>query len=248
MQPTQELYNAMDLAYQHFNQSLFNGTLPPVLFTTQRQHGVMGYFAPERWAGTAGNTCHEIAINPSYVGRAVLIEVFQTLVHEQCHCWQFCHGKPSRTGYHNKEWAGKMIAIGLMPSHTGQPGGMTTGQHMSDYPAKDGPFIRECETLVKSKQFILPWIDRLASNPSSDQPSMDTLLPALADTEQDTVNTLITTVSDLFDEVVMIDKPTHPKPRTKTCYRCTGCAVKVWGRPDLNIACVDCHKPYRAMS
>ena len=76
MQPTQELYNALDLAYQHFNQSLFNGTLPPVLFTTQRQHGVMGYFAPERWAGTAGNTCHEIAINPSYVGRAVLIEVF----------------------------------------------------------------------------------------------------------------------------------------------------------------------------
>ena len=92
MNPTAELYNAMQLAFDHFNNDLFNKTLPQVLFTNQRQQGVMGYFAPNRWTSVKGKNCHEIAINPLYVGKATLIELMQTLVHEMVHCWQFCHG------------------------------------------------------------------------------------------------------------------------------------------------------------
>ena len=68
MNPTDELYGAMQKAYAHFNKSLFDGQLPPVLFTTQRQKNVMGYFSLERWVSVEGKRCHEIAINPVYVG------------------------------------------------------------------------------------------------------------------------------------------------------------------------------------
>jgi hypothetical protein len=37
------------------------------------------------------------------------------------HLWQHHHGKPSRTGYHNKEWATMMKAVGLIPSDTAAP-------------------------------------------------------------------------------------------------------------------------------
>ena len=56
------------------------------------------------------------------------------------HLWQHHFGKPSRAGYHNKEWAEKMHAVGLHPSDTGQPGGKETGQQMTHYIAPGGPF------------------------------------------------------------------------------------------------------------
>ena len=44
----------------------------------------------------------------------------------------------TRRGYHNKEWAAKMKAIGLQPSNTGMVGGKETGQQMMDYIIPDG--------------------------------------------------------------------------------------------------------------
>ena len=38
------------------------------------------------------------------------------------HLEQAHFGKPSRNGYHNKEWADLMERVGLMPSDTGAPG------------------------------------------------------------------------------------------------------------------------------
>ena len=35
------------------------------------------------------------------------------------HHWQQCFGSPSRNGYHNMQWARKMVEVGLMPSATG---------------------------------------------------------------------------------------------------------------------------------
>jgi hypothetical protein len=58
------------------------------------------------------------------------------------HVWQHVHGKPSARGYHNREWAAKMKAIGLQPSSTGMVGGKETGQRMSDYVIPDGPFTK----------------------------------------------------------------------------------------------------------
>ena len=58
------------------------------------------------------------------------------------HAWQYRFGKPGSRGYHNKEWAAKMKAIGLMPSNTGAVGGKETGQQMTHYILPDKAFAQ----------------------------------------------------------------------------------------------------------
>jgi len=86
--------------------------------------------------------------HPSYFAVVPLLEVLQTLVHEMVHAWQFHFGKPGRRGYHNKEWADKMEAIGLMPSSTGKPGGARTGEKMADYAIPGGLFMQATDKLL----------------------------------------------------------------------------------------------------
>ena len=47
MTPSSELYSSLQNAYSHFNKALFEGQLPEVIFTVQRNKGVMGYFSPK---------------------------------------------------------------------------------------------------------------------------------------------------------------------------------------------------------
>ena len=100
---------------------------------------------------------HELSINPEILFLSP-IEVYSTLVHEQCHIWQFHCGKPSRRTYHNKEWANKMLEVGLTPSSTGKPGGKMTGQSMSDYPTPDGIFLKALEDMPE--HYKLPFISK----------------------------------------------------------------------------------------
>jgi hypothetical protein len=69
-------------------------------------------------------------------------------VHEQVHVWQHVHGKPASRGYHNKEWADAMKAIGLQPSSSGKPGGKEVGQSMSHYILNDGAFSQSYDRLA----------------------------------------------------------------------------------------------------
>lgn len=82
--------------YFYVGIRVFDAQLPKVIFTVQRQKGMLGYFAPERWSSVEGEHCHEIAINPAHLGQCRIIEVLQTLAHETAHCWQFCYGNPGR--------------------------------------------------------------------------------------------------------------------------------------------------------
>jgi hypothetical protein len=76
--------------------------------------------------------------------------------HEMIHEGQEVFGKPSRGRYHNKEWADKMEALGLMPSHDGEPGGRRTGQRMTHYIIKGGPFQKAYQKLAATG-FELHW-------------------------------------------------------------------------------------------
>lgn len=249
--PTLELYSSLQILYAHFNNTLFDNQLPDILFTNQRQAGVMGYFSPNRWRSADSKNCHEIAINPIYVGRSSLIELMQTLVHEMTHCWQQCYGKPSRTGYHNKEWANKMISIGLMPSTTGKPGGATVGQQMSDYPAPNGKFIHSCTKLLKDKTFNLPWVDRFAMTVGRPRDN-EQLQIALDSAIPEEVTDLLTSVEDevirgqlstpltiSFGESSFVPV-TVPSGKVKSKYTCPHCKLNVWGKPKLNLRCDDC--------
>lgn len=154
--PTAE-YAAYQQAYDYFNARLFGGRLPNCLITLQRRSGALGYFWRAQFTarGQAQNT-DEIAMNPATFSARSDTDILSTLVHEMCHLEQHHFGKPSRNGYHNKEWATMMRTVGLIPSATGQPGGAQTGQNMTHYIQEDGSFARVCAALLASG-FVLRW-------------------------------------------------------------------------------------------
>ena len=56
------------------------------------------------------------------------------------HLWQHHFGRPSRSSYHNRQWANKMQALGLMPTATGAPGSKSIGQKLEAYIIPGGEF------------------------------------------------------------------------------------------------------------
>jgi hypothetical protein len=149
-------YTSLDTAYDHFNRHLFGGQLPRCLITMQRHKGAYGYFSPNRFASVAApeEVADEIALNPAHFAERSPVEVLSTLVHEMAHVWQQHWGKPSRNGYHNKEWAGKMREIGLTPSATADPG-KDTGQNMTHTIDSGGPFDRACARYLHESAAVL---------------------------------------------------------------------------------------------
>ena len=125
-------FKTLDDLYRFYNQAIFGGTLSDCIVNMSRHGGAYGFFAANRWRGEneAKKIIHEISINPDFMNRED-IEWHSTLVHEMCHLWQEDFGKPSRGGYHNRQWADKMVQVGLMPTDTGEPGGKQTGQYVT---------------------------------------------------------------------------------------------------------------------
>lgn len=263
MSPTDELYAPLVTAYDHFNACLFDNALPPVIFTLQRKKNVMGFFAAKRWGNAQGKLCSEISINPAYFASSRMIEIFQTLVHEMVHAWQFHFGQPSEGHYHNRQWAQKMMDVGLMPSDTGEPGGAIVGRHMSDFIMKQGPFMKAANALTQDIDFRLNWVDRLALPKLHEPVIVDT--PTLA---QDALvehcahasDVLNANVVSLNDEVAsgalpstnddfnaMPDTfyiPEVAKRQTRSKHVCPGCDTKIYGKATLNVICGDCELPF----
>jgi predicted SprT family Zn-dependent metalloprotease len=149
--PTQQTYKTLDDAYRFFNKRLFKGKLPPCLITMQRSKKAYGYFAGGRFGSVDGKqVTDEIALNPSHFRSRTTEQSLSTLVHEMAHLQQHHFGKPSRIGYHNKEWAGLMRAVGLIPSDTGAPGGREVGQKVSHYIDEGGAFDKACAELLRA--------------------------------------------------------------------------------------------------
>lgn len=166
MNPSREQYYSLEEAYDIFNQRLFNGILPPCLISLQREKRSYGYFHFRAFEGKNGHKdtyTDEIALNPNYFSRDDR-EVLSTLAHEQCHLWQFHFGNHSRAGYHNREWAIKMIEIGLQPTSTGEPGGKITGQKMTHYIIPGGRFDKVVEQILATGARI-HWMSRGAADP-----------------------------------------------------------------------------------
>lgn len=169
-------YAKLEQAFVFFNEKLFFGKLPQVFFTICRHKGAAGYFRPNGFvernfdeAGErlpAGFRVHEIALMPDVMYLRSDREILSTLVHEMCHLQQQEQGKPSRGGYHNRQWAEYMLSAGLQPSTLGaedrrnpyrkrKPGphdieGAETGPKVSHYIIKDGIFDRACNELFQT--------------------------------------------------------------------------------------------------
>ena len=156
---TTEQYDLLQRAFDHFNNTLYGGELPNVLITVARKAKTKGYFWADRYTSKgSGEVIHEIALNPDFFqGDDVAADVLSTLVHEMAHLWQEAFGeKKPRKAYHNREWANKMKAVGLIPSNTGMPGGKQTGQKMTHYIDPDGVFEKSCHEFLKEvKPFLI---------------------------------------------------------------------------------------------
>lgn len=158
--PTEQIYRDLQHAFDFYNENLFDSTLPQCIVTLQRRKSTLGYYSRGRFVSRDGKTLiDELAMNPEYFATMPLLDILQTVVHEQCHLWQDHFGTPSRPCYHNTEFADKMESLGLMPSDTGYPGGKRTGQKMDDYMIPGGRFESVTRILLKSG-FGLSWFDR----------------------------------------------------------------------------------------
>lgn len=162
--PTERNYGELNHAYDYFNEKLFDGELLRCLITMQRRRQAYGYYCSARFASYDGKEIvDEIALNPVHLATRTAKQVLSTLVHEQCHLWQHHFGKPSRSGYHNRQWAQKMRSVGLIPSDTGEPGGREVGRRVSHYIAEGQAFDRACDDLL-SFGFVIPYVDVRSSN------------------------------------------------------------------------------------
>lgn len=223
--PAFDLAQEFRTAFHFFNEHLFDNSLPEVVITTQR-HGThtLGFFASESYKARSFDpeeerslppefTVHEIAMMPDMMEDRSDEEILSTLVHEMCHLWQQEFGKPSRNGYHNREWVEKMLKVGLHPSkyeklderndaywkkHEKElcPGeGPQTGQQMSHFIIPGGQFDRQAKALLETG-FKL----------SLQQ----------------------------FKKLVVT------KPKSKIKYTCPECNQNAWAKPGARIACADC--------
>lgn len=264
--PTHESYEAIQSAYDYFNTALFQGKLPRCLITFQRQKRIMGYVSYKRWVNTTQEYIDELAINPEYFANYPPIEICQTLCHEMVHIWQAHFGVPGRRGYHNAEWAKRMVSIGLIPSSTGKPGGDSTGEHVGDYILHEGPFFKACRTLL-DQGFVLRWVDRFPVY-RGDAPVMvydgDGNAVSLGESEDAQTPLVMPKFStDALSSVIqgrdvspvqldeeasepnpiktlppIVSQPLNRSNRHK--YVCKHCTLQVWGKPGLFILCGNC--------
>lgn len=236
--PTDDAYSELQQAFDFFNVRLFDGQLPPVLITLQRNRRTYGYFSAERFGRRDGVRSHEIAINPVYFAVSPIENVLSTLVHEQVHLWQYAFGECGRRCYHNKEFAKKMRSIGLQPSSTGQPGGKETGEKMDHYIIDGGPFQIAAKELMHER-FVLSWYDRFPpadARPAVSPPGTGGEIADELDEAGDELE-----AEDGAGEVAIVDFEEVPENRSnRVKYTCPGCFINAWGKPGLELKCVPC--------
>ena len=219
-------YSEWQRAYDYFNAGLFKNSLPGCVITFQRQRHLYGFHAVSQFeASGSRNKTDEIALNPSYFFECDVRDALSTLVHEMAHQHQWCFGKPSHDGYHNKAWARLMIDIGLIPTDTGKPGGKATGRRISHFIRTDGPFDRLCTELLQSG-FVIPYVEADLSTKNETTPNNDQEEPK--------------NLAELLRRKAA--KLLKKKAASKSRYTCCGCEDprNVWGKPGLNIICGDC--------
>lgn len=216
-------YAKLEKAFDFFNRRLFGGKLPGVFFTICRHRGANGYFRPEGFQQRQfdangdrlppGYFVHEIALMPDAMYNRPDREILSTLVHEMCHLQQQEQGKPSRGGYHNRQWADYMKAAGLQPSTLGpldrrnpyrrdkpteaDAEGAETGQKVSHYIIKNGVFDRACTDLLESG------------------------------------------FSFALDSMPVIRLKA---PKSKYRFTCPGCTAKAWAKAGTKIICGECNE------
>lgn len=132
-----------------------------------------------------------------------------------------------------------MIAIGLMPSSTGKPGGAKTGQKMSDYPLSGGKFLDACEALA-TEGVALTWLDQGQRTVLDFRRAVDVPLNIKSTIGKQ----LLTPLGAFFPNLKQQPPQVVAKEKLKIKYCCPSCQAKVWGKHGLAINCGDCNQAF----
>lgn len=219
IQPTVEAYSDLLTAFGWFNDTLFDGALSQPLITLARKPRMLGAFCPNRFKSQTGELCHEIILNPFYLRQKGDLDTLSTLVHEMAHQWRedFCPGGTPSNGYHDALWASRMEELGLIPSHTGTPGGRRVGPKVSHFIEAGGPFEQAAHRLFATG-FSIRWADRV--EPEAAEAG---LRPSSHGASRRRV--------------------ARKKPKDRVKFSCPKCRQNAWARPAALLKCTPCDAP-----
>jgi hypothetical protein len=222
----------VDRVFAVLNRELFHDFLPPCLITSQRTRGAYGYFSGDRLVNIDNHreVVDEIALNPIHTARQGTTNVLATLAHEMVHLWQHHFGKPSRGGYHNKEWARKMSEIGLVPSSTGAPGGKPIGESVSHYIRPGGRFEEVCTACLATDTTVL-FQDRAYRD-----------LPE----GESAVGGSDGTTAGGESRLEKAERERQRKTASKTRYSCLRTGLNAWAKPGVRLLCGCCENEMSA--
>lgn len=227
MKPSREIYTFLYRLCSMINAECFDDALPGLLITIKGKGRVFGYYKHKAHVSRNGQHVDELAVNPRLFASHGFQALLQTLGHEMTHQWQQYFGRQqSRRSYHNREFADKMISIGLIPSATGKPGGAQTGQLMDDYMAQQGPIVDLLQRLTREGVYI-PWYEQLAGTTDPTSAATPTQRTAYAATTPDNAAT-----------------PTRPgTTRMRYTHQCgQNRLATVYGKPNLPLVCGHCRQ------
>jgi hypothetical protein len=229
-------YVTLSDCYDLFNERLFGGELRGCVLTFEDRGQHFGYYREGGFIDRDGNQKRdEICLNPRhFLANTGDLELLQTLVHEQVHQWQFQFGKPSLRTYHNREWAEKMLSIGLVPSDTGRPGGKMTGQKMADYPAEEGEFLRIAREILGARTLVRWYKEGVAIRRAQEYAAM----PAAEVPPVVSVLAASMPISSGGGEGMTPAKPAAAP--SKVSYQCPECRGRAWGKLGLSLICGTC--------
>ncbi len=229
---TRQQFNTLEDLYMYYNAKLFQNKLPLCLVNLSRHREAAGFYIHNEWRSLSGKPCDEISINPDTLSIGD-IYWHSTLVHEMCHLWQNHFGKTSLYPYHNRQWATKMKAVGLMPTDTGRPGGEETGQNITDYPIKGGNFEKAFNEITEKEllNLKLPYIKNI--------PEYDTSLFLYQEAYEEPTDTSEIWLDRLRRVSLLAKEKRKGKSGIKSKYTCM-CNTTVWGKSGLNMHCNDC--------
>ena len=252
MKPTIDAYTDFQKYYDLFNKKLFGGKLPDCLITYQRGKNFMAYYSPKRFSKGEQKT-DEIAMNPTAFSSHDKTQILQTLVHEMCHLQQEHFGKPSRGGYHNKEWGSMMKNVGLQPFGVGKNNyGKETGQQMSDKIIEGGAF----DKLIKNDNYDFKmWVE--SSTDKDIQLNILTIKENVVEQVQESnlfiddmpieaqtyLNNKKIELEEVLNEVKEEANILAKEQGYKIKYQCS-CNNTVWGKAGLKLMCMDCNNFY----
>ncbi len=231
---TKKQFGVLSELYNYYNRKLFRDTpLPDCMVSLERSLQFEGAFLPNCWedtnrAGTESNQpVHEIILNPFSMQRSA-IEWHSTLCHEMCHLYIQARGiAPRSRDWHCRRWQACMQRIGLMPSHTGKPGGRKTGRNMSHYIIIGGEFEKAFNKISAKDiaKYNLPYQSLFGFR------NISALIAAV---ENET-------------EAAMAKEVAEKKGGKKCGYICN-CGYKVWGKEGIPILCLKCNSVFSSIS